>query len=186
MRADVFTPWRVVVRAVRDMPESRIGPCPRLVTGRQSRTRRLVSNTSWVLMIACTHAPDGLVAEADFPTPVRTGVSIPIRYRVTNAGSDTIYYEDLVPLQAGLVVWVLRPDRSEVWVNGREQVAGPVKRYALAPGAHHDYHAEWTQTDEAGKQVPAGTYIIKAFTGQAYVRPREAPPPAERELVIRP
>jgi hypothetical protein len=86
------------------------------------------------------------------------GRQVQIDLVVTNTTSDSMQYTFSSGKQFD--VWISRGE-TEVWRWSRGHAYFQVFTHlSLSPGESKTFSATWDQRDEAGKQVPAGSYVV--------------------------
>jgi hypothetical protein len=122
-----------------------------------------------VIMLALVTVLTSSVSWAAQPAPkpaeIRTGLTqypaehkVRIEFVVTNTTDQTMNYTFSSGKQYD--IWISRED-TEVWRCSRGRMYIQAFTYLnLAPGESKTFFATWDQRDEAGKQVPAGSYVV--------------------------
>ncbi|MFA0749632.1 MAG: hypothetical protein SLRJCFUN_000035 [Candidatus Fervidibacter sp.] len=111
---------------------------------------------------------------------VRAGEEVTMRLKVENKGSQPISLTFPTGQRYDFVVTT--PDHQIVWVwSHGKQFTQAVNTLTLPPGQEVEFEEEWRQTDNDGKAVRPGTYLVKGIL--------QTQPPRETEwqsLVILP
>lgn len=127
-------------------------------------------------------SPDSLRLALEVPDAVRTGETVPIALRLTNAGDEPVrlHLPGRVPV---FDVEVEDADGAVVWrrLEGRT-VPAILQVRTLAPGDTLELEATWDQRDRDGEPVPPGRYTLRGTLPEARGDPRETPPALLRVL----
>lgn len=111
---------------------------------------------------------------------VRAGEEVTMRLKVKNKGSQPISLT--FPTGQRYDFLVTTPDHQSVWVwSHGKSFTQAVNTLTLSPGQEVEFEEEWHQTDNDGKSVRPGTYLVKGIL--------QTQPPRETEwqsLVILP
>ena len=107
-----------------------------------------------------------LVFSVAAPSDVRTGEPVPLRMRLTNAGSTavTVYVEG-APAAPLYNFVVTRADGRLVWqrFGPSETTPSARVRHELAPDDTLVYELVWDQHDAGGRRVAPGEYHVRAL-----------------------
>jgi intracellular proteinase inhibitor BsuPI len=128
-------------------------------------------------------AADSVKFELSTPSEVKQGEPVPVTLRLTNASDSTV----TVYLQGrptAFDIEVADETGRLIWRRLEGQVVAAILAVrSLAPGESLVFEDSWPQRDQAGRQVPSGTYAV---TG---VLPTDAEPirsrPAELRILSR-
>jgi hypothetical protein len=120
----------------------------------------------FVLVAGTVGSALGTAQSARKPMEIRTGLAqypkgrqVNIDLVVTNTTNNALQYTFSSGMQFD--VWI-SSGQTEVWRLSRGR--GYIQAFtflSLAPGQSKTFSATWDQTDEAGKEVPAGSYVVR-------------------------
>lgn len=124
--------------------------------------------------------PAQLSLELVLPSHAHVGDSVPITLRLRNQGDHDLDLQ-LPGRPVAFDVVIVAPDGAEVWRRLRDGGTGSALMLLhLAPGESQDFTTHWTQVDNAGRRVVAGSYHVRGLLPLA----QGGLSTAARELVI--